>query len=500
MTTLRQLRALLALRWQMIRTPGVRLALCLGVLALAYLLVQVAGVGSHLEKAALATAVKLAPEAFLGFGVLAVVAPLTTGGGNELFPPDQLVAHPVTPRTQFAGGLLLAPVNLVWVLQIFALVGETAFLTAGGSGLLGGLTTAAYVAAATVLGQSLAWTVAGLRQTRRGRQVVAGTGLAGLLGALAVVRSGAGDRVLSASPTRTVVRGVVAGGQGHLGRWALTTGALVLALTVGLLLGARACSWALRRPGDVGASRATSDVRRRPVRGGPLRELVAMDRASVWRAPALRRGALVLAVLPGLVAAGAAVPWASLVVLPGLVAAGAGLLFGVNAFCLDGSGAVWMASLPHDPRLVARSKTIVLAETVGVAILVSALAGSLRSPGAPTGTEIVAIAVSALACGVLVVATCLALSVRRPHRADLSGPRDAVAPPGALALASVRLAAPAGFVGICLEGASQSGQWWAPVLLATPVLVLSALWLRRSLDLYAEPVRRSRIVQVVSAG
>ncbi|MBC7680671.1 MAG: hypothetical protein H7233_17060, partial [Pseudorhodobacter sp.] len=86
------------------------------------------------------------------------------------------------------------------------------------------------------------------------------------------------------------------------------------------------------------------------------------------------------------------------------------------------------------------------------------------------------------------------------HRADLSGPRDAVAPPGALALASVRLAAPVGLVAICLEGAAQSGLWWAPVLLATPVLVLSALWLHRSLDQYAEPVRRSRIVQVVSAG
>ena len=500
MTTVRQLRALLSLRWQMIRTPGVRLAVCLGVLALLYLLVLIAGIGSHLEKAALSTAIDLAPEAFLGFGVLAVVAPLTTGGGNELFPAEQLVAHPIAARTQFVGGLVLAPVNLVWVLQIVALVGETAFLTAGGSGLLGGLTTAAYVASLTVLGQALAWTVAGLRQTRVGRQLVAGTGLGGLVAALLVVRSGAGDRLLQASPTRTVVRGVVAGGTGHLVRWALTTGVLVVLLVAGLLLGSRACSWALRRPGDAGASTATSDVRRRPLRGGVLRELLALDRASVWRAPALRRGALVLAVLPGLVAAGAAVPWASLVVLPGLVAAGAGLLFGVNAFCLDGSGALWLASLPHDPRLIASSKTIVLAETVGVAIAVSAVAGSLRSPGTPTVTEVTAIAASALACGTLVVATCLSLSVRRPHRADLSGPRDAVAPPGALALASVRLAAPAGLVGICLEGLSQTGLWWAPPLLALPVAVLSALWLRRSLDHYTEPVRRSRIVHVVSAG
>ena len=500
MIAVRQLRALLALRWQMIRTPGVRFGVCLGVLALLYLLVLVAHAGAHLETAALTTAVKLAPQAFLGFGVLALLAPLTAGGGNELFPPDQLVAYPVTPRTQFVGGLLLAPVNLVWVLQIVALVGETAFLSVGGAGWLSALTTTVYVASLTVLGQALAWGVAGLRQTRAGRQLVAGVGVLALLGALVAVRTGAGDRALGHSPTRTVVSAVRAGADGHLVRWAATTGALLALLVASLLLGSRSCAWALRRPGDAGAARATSDVRRRAPHRSALRELVALDRASVWRAPALRRGALVLAVLPGLVAVGAAVPWESLVVLPGLVASGAGLLFGVNAFCLDGSGAVWLASLPHDPVLVARAKTLVLAETVGAAVVISAAAGSLRSPGTPTAAEVVAIAVSGVTCAAVVVATCLSLSVRNPHRADLAGPRDAVAPPGALALASVRLAAPAGAVGICLEGLSQTGVWWAPLLVGLPVLALAALWLRRSLARYAEPVRRSRIVQVVSAG
>ncbi|MDT7549577.1 MAG: hypothetical protein QOE84_1971, partial [Actinomycetota bacterium] len=209
---------------------------------------------------------------------------------------------------------------------------------------------------------------------------------------------------------------------------------------------------------------------------------------------------LVLAVLPGLAAVGAAVPWESLVVLPGLVAAGSGLLFGVNAFCLDGSGATWLASLPHDPRLLLRAKLRVLTETVAAAVLIAAVTGSLRSPGRPTAAQLTAIASSGIACGALVVATCIALSVRRPHRADLRGPRDAVAPPGALALASARLALPAALVGLVLEGASQSQAWWVPPLVAAPIVLLALLWLARSIARYGDPHIRSRVVQTVSAG
>ena len=186
--------------------------------------------------------------------------------------------------------------------------------------------------------------------------------------------------------------------------------------------------------------------------------------------------------------------------LPGLVAAGAGLLFGVNAFCLDGSGAVWLASLPHDPRLVARAKAIVLAETVLAAAVVAAFAGSLRSPGAPTAAQVAAIAASVIACTALVVAGALKMSTKHPHRADLRGPRDAVAPPGALAIASARLALPAAFTGIILGSASQIGVWWWPPLLATPVFLLAVLSVIRSLRRYDDPFVRARIVQAVAAG
>jgi hypothetical protein len=187
-------------------------------------------------------------------------------------------------------------------------------------------------------------------------------------------------------------------------------------------------------------------------------------------------------------------------VLPGLVAAGAGLLCGVNAFALDGPGALWMASLPHRPRLVALAKVLVLAETVAAAVALAAVAGGVRSPGSPTPSQVMAITFSGLACTAVVVAVGLSCSVRRPHHALLRSPRDSIAPPGALAMASLQLSAPAALVGILFSGAGETGLVWVPPLLAVPVVALALLSLRRSLARYDESLPRARVVSVVSAG
>ena len=239
---------------------------------------------------------------------------------------------------------------------------------------------------------------------------------------------------------------------------------------------------------------------RRPARRSALRELVAVDRASVWRAPALRRGAVVLAVLPGLLAAAAALPWSSLVVLPGLVAAGAALLFGVNAFSLDASGSLWLASLPSEPALLLRSKALVLTETVLGAVVVAAVAGSVRSPGSPTPAELTALVCSGVLCTAVVVVLSLHASLHRPFRADLRGPRDAVAPPGALALASLRLALPTAVVGVVLGTAAASGQWWLPPALTLPALALCGLSAARTAGRWADPVHRAFVVHRVANG
>ena len=498
---LRQLAALLALRWQMARAPGVRAGLALGTVVLLWLLALALRAGPSVDVAVLGTAIEVAPAAFAGFGVLTLLAPLATGGGQDVVPPEQLVALPVRPATSFLGGLVLAPLDLVWIVQLLGLTALTSCLTLGGSLERGAATTAAYVLATTVLGQALAWVLAGLRRTGP-RAVAVGTAVAtaagaALLAAAAVPGTAAAVQRVSAA---TVVDGVIAGGDGHLQRWATTTAALLVVALLALGGGLLACRWALRRPGELGAPAERGPARRRPGRGSALAELVAVDRASVWRAPALRRGALVLAVLPGLLSAAAALSWPSLVLLPGLVASGAALLFGINAFGLDGSGSLWLASLPCDPALLLRSKAIVLIETVLGAVLVAAVAGALRSPGPPTSAELTALMSSVLLCTAVVVVLSLHASLARPFSATLAGPRDAVAPPGALVLASLRLALPTAAVGMVLAVAAGTGEWWLPPALALPVLGLCVLSAARTARLWGDPVHRSFVVHRVAKG
>lgn len=499
MSAARQVGALLALRWQMLRS-GTAKAGALAVLAVVLWLLTWAGdARQYADDALVSTVLAVAPGVFLGFGVLAVVAPLTAGGGHELVPQDQLVAYPVRPSTLFLGGLLLAPANLVWAVQLLALVAVTSLLTLGGGLALAMLTTALFVLAATLVGQAVAWLVAGTRQSRRGRQALVAGGTALAVGTPLALRAGAGEALLNAGPGFQVVLAVIAGGGRRVAEWAPTAAATAAAGLLAGLIGLRACAWALRRPTDVRV-RETRPVRRRGGTPGQLRTLLAVDRASAWRAPALRRGGLVILLLPPALVATLRVPWESLVVMPGLVAAGAGLLFGVNAFALDSSGAVWLHSLPANPAMYLLSKTLVVAETVAMAVALSAVVGALRSANEPTSAQVAAMVGAGLACTALVVALCVRASVRRPTRAELSGPRDAVAPPGALALASVRLALPCAGAAMLIAVSAQSRDAWLPVLVAAPFVLLAALSLLRSARYYADPFRRARIVQAVASG
>src|SRR5690348_3409766 len=117
-----QLRALVGLRWRMVRSRRARngLLVLLGVFPL--LFAQGVVIGQLIPPSRqLLHILFLTPTFFLVFAALAVVAPLVVGGGNELFPDGQLVAYPIRPQTMFAGSILLAPLNLAWVTQVLAL-------------------------------------------------------------------------------------------------------------------------------------------------------------------------------------------------------------------------------------------------------------------------------------------------------------------------------------------------------------------------------------------
>src|SRR4029450_11394147 len=105
-------------------------------------------------------------------------------------------------------------------------------------------------------------------------------------------------------------------------------------------------------------------------------------------------------------------------------------------------------------------KAIVTAEVCLVAVALTLLAGSLRVDGPPpTPAQAVALTACAVVTGLRVVATCMRLSVTRPHRADLRGPRDTPAPPGAMAAYSARLALSTRLVAVVFSVLPRSARW-----------------------------------------
>ncbi len=496
-----QVAAMIGVRWGMVRGRPARAGFAALAAVVPLLGIVAVVVGRHLPDGPRSELLLLAPTAYLSMALLAVLAPLVAGGGNELFPSEQLVAFPVSTRTHYRTSLALTPLNLAWTAQVVALLGLTAYVTPPGARLTLALATClAYVALVTVAGQMLAWAVVGARARPGGR--TASWAVAGALatGALAVVVTGHVGDVLDAAPTRYVVIGAISGGGGLLGQWALATSVLLGLTLLVDRAGLAACRWALRQAGEGQNRLDAHPLRRRRQAGSARHEALAVDRASVWRSTSLRRGLVVLAVLPGAVAATAGLEWSSLVLLPGLVAAGAGLLFGVNAFCLDGPGAVWRGSLPGRPGTVFWAKAQVVAETCLVAVALTMVAGTVRADRPPTAAEVAALGACAAVVLVRVVALCMELSVRHPHRGDLRGPRDTPAPPGVMAVYSARLAVSTTLVAVLFSALAETGSWRWPVALAVPFLLLSARRLVRTAATWDDELVRARVVSVVGRG
>jgi hypothetical protein len=500
---MRQLRALIALRWQMIRERRIRVGLLLLALSLPLLVVTGVFAGQVARRTEFADNLRLLdPSLLLGFAVLTLAAPLSNGGGNELFPTDQLVAYPVRASTSFLGSLASAPLNLAWSTQVVALVTAGSFTIPSPTPLvvLAVITTLGFVAFTTVAGQAIGWWVVGVRQRRVGRVATRAAGAAVVTSLAAVVLSGHATALLDKSPTTQVTVAQINGAQHHWAAWLEVTLLLLGGTAIALLLGQRATTWALRRPSDNRTEPVSSRRRRRALPGTPLRVLLRTDRASVWRSVPLRRGLLVLGLLPGAVAAAASISWSSLALLPGLVAAGTGLLFGVNAFCLDGSGGIWLASMPHEARLSVLSKVWVTAETCLVAVGMAVALGALRTQDVPTAAELTALVASVLGATGIVVAICLRWSVERPHKADLRGPRDAPAPPATMTVYSLRLALSTTVLGTLFVAAAASGVPLSGAIFGLLVLTWAGRSLSSTLRTFEQPRTRARVVSVVAAG
>lgn len=499
-----QVAALTRLRWQLVRGPARRrvgLSVLLGVLLTALAVLGGAAAGEAMEEDARTETLLLMPTAYLVFLVATVIAAVASSGGRELLPEDQAVALPLSPVTDHLGALLLAPLNLAWLLQAVTMLAMMAMSVGWTAGVYAALaTTALWLVAATALAQVVAWAVELMRTVPGGVWAVRAG--AGALAALALWWS-ATDRltdVLDAAPTLRFVLDAVLGADGRWGPWLGGLAELVALTAVAVGVGAGLAVVLSRRPRrDQGRVEARSYPPRADG-GGRLLAVLRLDRGSVWRSTPLRRGLLVLALIPGASAAVARLEWQVLPMLPGLVASGAALLFGVNAFALDAGGALWRESLPAPASLWFAARATIIAEVAVAATVLALVVAASRAAGAPNGTEVVAVAVSVVVVTAQVLARSLHWSLRRPYRAELRAARDTPAPPAAMAWYSARLALTTTLMGLALSLTARSDSPALPVLVALPVLIFCIRRVAICHSAWNDPAVRARVVITVAGG
>jgi hypothetical protein len=226
--------------------------------------------------------------------------------------------------------------------------------------------------------------------------------------------------------------------------------------------------------------------------------LVRTDRGSVWRSVPMRRGVMVLAIGPGLVAVFGDLSWSSMTILPGLVASGGALLFGVNAWCLDGRGALWRENLPAPPTALFDARAWVLFEFLAAASLLTVGIGALRA-GVPDPQEFSALACTLVVVLVQVVGAALRWSIKNPYPVDLRSARATPAPPAAMVGYSARLAVSTTFTSLVFSGFAHVPEWRLSVIFAIPCLMWSGVRLARTRERWRDPVTRARVVSTVAA-
>jgi len=517
-----QLAALLRLRHSLLGPVAQRLALL--ALALVALLGPVtlllgAWAAPRLPPEQQTQATELLAGSYLILLLGLVVAAIAASGGRELFPRQQLVAYPFSPFTDHLGALVLTPLSLAWLLQVLGLslvTGVAAGVTSSrvaetqGAGtwvgvLLAGAVTAAWVLVATALAQAAAWTVELVRAQRSGRWWLRALSALGVLVVWSTADGQTLVQVLDRTPTALVSE---AGLQAASGTWApavLTLLGLCAAAALLVLVGGWIYVALTHRPSRDQARQET--YHHRPHRlpppqlwGSDVRSWCRNDWAGVWRSPPLRRGLIVLVVAP--VAGGllARVEPTDLVLLTAVVASGSGLLFGVNAFCLDGEGAPWRESLPVPARTWVVARALVLAQLVAGTALLATLAAAVPGAARLDWPSACAALAGLVAMTGQVTARCLRWSMASPHRAELRTIRDSPASPGQMASYSAQLVLATIGLGILLSIAARLNQPLLVLVVITPSLLLSARSIAASLHRWDDPVVRARVVQAVSRG
>jgi hypothetical protein len=441
----------------------------------------------------------LLPSLCLGFLALAIFTAIASAGGRELVPRDQAVVFPVSTTTDHFGALLLAPLNIAWIAQSWALLGVTAYALGSEDLLAYELPVLLWILSATALAQVVGWFAEGVRRGSHGIAIFRVVVVVLAIAAGTLVVTGRLTRVLDHSPTGRILVMVLDAQSGQWLSWA--TGVVTIAV-VGLaaaVLGSLPARWALNRPMREELRLESGRHEAQPMPGSDFMMLLRVDRAAVWRSVPLRRGLMVLALMPGSVALAGQLEWQMLTILPGLVASGGALLFGVNTWCLDGRGALWRDSLPIGPRVVFVARAVVLLEVLLCSAAAMLALAALRA-GRPTAVEAAALLCSTVVVCTQVVAAGMRWSIARPFSVDLRSARATPAPPVVMAGYSARLALATTITGLIFSGLAQLDDVRYAVITAVLLLVWSGWRLERAAQRWDDPVVRSRVISVVSGG
>ncbi|HET7688991.1 MAG TPA: hypothetical protein VFK41_01320 [Nocardioidaceae bacterium] len=440
----------------------------------------------------------LLPSALLGVLVISIVSAAATGGGRELLPRDQGVAFPVSATTDHLGALMMAPLNVAWLLQSWTLMGSVSYVVGPSWKIIPSeLLVMLWLATGTSIAQVVAWGIEWLRRGPGGVWGVRALGAASTIGMAYLVADDKLVPLLDNSRVPLWIVQPILFDTPDLLPWVLRFAALPAAILVAVALGAMvAGAVAARQPRDE-LKLESAPYRPRATPRTELAALLRTDRVGIWRSVPLRRGLFVLGLMPGAVAVAGALEWSMLTILPGLVASGGALLFGVNSWCLDGRGALWRDSLPVAPKLVFVSRAVVLTEVLLFATLLTLVLASLRA-GVPTASELVAVLVCALVVVLQVVSRSLRWSVSRPYAVDMRSARATPAPPLVMVGYSSRLALTTTLTGMLFAVTSRVGVDWT-LILATPFLIFSAYRLVQTAAAWADPEIRCNVVSTVAS-
>lgn len=433
------------------------------------------------------------------FLLISLLSTVGNGGGREVLAKEQAVAFPITPATDHLGALVMAPLNLAWFVQSWMLLAIVGAL-AGPTGLLPGVVLAVvWMACATAIAQAIGWAIEWLRRGPQGRLVVPALGIT-LAGASAGLQvSGRWSELAAGLPTNELAQVVadlgVSGPSLAWVGWVLGLGLTTLvAIVAGIPL---AAAVAARPTRDV----ERADARRHAPRSAPRSAAALLrraDRDNVLRSVPLRRGLALLVALPSVMALVRPPDWSVLTLIVGMVVSGAALLFGVNAWCIDGRGQLWRESLPAPTTVFFDARARLVLELLGGSALVTLAVASLRASRPSTG-EALAIAAMVVVSVVQVTAAALRWSVRTPHPADMRSARAIPAPPMAMMGYSAKLSLTTTLTGLAFGALGSAGA--VPVILGATAALLTwsttRLWLARRA--FARPAVRARITVTVAA-